>query len=543
MFLGLLFGLWFVGIKNVFPTNTDWITKGDSLSSQIQWSFYRTTPIVQWPITAIPNYGESLNTVVGSGIALVEIPLKLVNQLLPRDFQYFGIWIVACFALQGLFAARILEHFKLRTLARIIGSVMFITSPILVMRVAELGHPMLAAQFLILASIDLYLKDSKSERKWRTLLAITMLTNLYIFVIVYSVYLARALQNMILLRVGKDIKTAISKVFISTSLVLFIFILLGYFEFRNSELGAGFFRLDIYAFINPGYAYETTFSLIANLLDPDHSSIRRFHDYEGVAYIGLVPIIGLMMLLFGLKRKEQREEILRNAGIVLCAITLYLLALSNKISIAGFEVSYWWPPLLNDFRQAFRAATRFSWLLYYLFLLFGLVSIFRFGLKDRIRSFVVLSFVLFHFVDIYPGISHLRNKQIEFDKRISSLTSPAWDEIARDRSHLILYPNFDLQTDKIIEDTELWNEHWQDFALYAVKKGMSTNFVYTSRSMFNEIEAQNRSLRLHLLNGDIDRSDIWVVADRELIKLIENKYHNLQISEIDGYWVVYFKSD
>jgi hypothetical protein len=541
--LGLMFGLWFIGIENVNPFNTKWISKGDLLSSQIQWNFYRKTPIIQWPITAIPNYGESLGTVVGSGIALVEIPLKLVNQVLPSNFQYFGLWILACFVLQGHFAAKILGHFNLSVIAKNIGSIIFITSPILVLRIGELGHPMLAAHFLILGSIVLYLNNDQNDFKWLILLVISMLTNLYLFVIVYGVYIARVIQNVVVQRNWVSIKANMQKVLYSTFIAICVFVFLGYFNFRNSELGSGFFRLDIYGLLNPGYAHETSFSWVANLLDADHSSIRRFHDYEGVAYLGLAPLIGLILYIQNMRLKNYRSEVANISGIILIAMALFLVALSNRISVAGFEISYWWPTILTDLRQAFRAATRFSWLIYYVLMLLGLVALFRYASKGGRRTYLAGMLLLVHIIDIFPAISHLHVKQTESEVRESSLSSSLWPEIAQSKDRLILYPNFDLQSLNDIEFSEIWHENWQDFALFAIDEGLNTNFVYASRSMFTEIEKQNRASRALLLKGEITGTDIWLIGDESLWKFMKASHMNLNFEQIDGYFVVYSKNE
>ena len=55
-FLGFIFGLWFIGIRNVFPWNLEWLNgKGDGSYAQLSFEFFRKSPLIQWPITAIPN--------------------------------------------------------------------------------------------------------------------------------------------------------------------------------------------------------------------------------------------------------------------------------------------------------------------------------------------------------------------------------------------------------------------------------------------------------------------------------------------------------
>lgn len=100
--LGLLFGVWFIGPANVLPWSRDWLNnKGDGSFDQLVFEFFRNTPVLQWPLTAMPNYASGSNQVLGSGNGLFAIPAKLMGKLVPGDFQYLGLWVVSCFALQG----------------------------------------------------------------------------------------------------------------------------------------------------------------------------------------------------------------------------------------------------------------------------------------------------------------------------------------------------------------------------------------------------------------------------------------------------------
>ena len=88
--IGLIFGLWFVGIRNVFPWNLDWLNgKGDGSYDQLGFEFFRNSPLIQWPITAIPNYVAGSGQVLGSGNGLFAIPAKIIGQIVPK--ACFGV--------------------------------------------------------------------------------------------------------------------------------------------------------------------------------------------------------------------------------------------------------------------------------------------------------------------------------------------------------------------------------------------------------------------------------------------------------------------
>ncbi|MCL2451366.1 DUF6311 domain-containing protein [Candidatus Saccharibacteria bacterium] len=108
--LGALVGVIFFavqfGLATANPLATDWIWHGvthDTAQHFIGWEFFRADST-----GAVINglaYPEGLPITFMDGIPLLALPLKLIAGILPAGFQYFGLWALACYILQGGIAA------------------------------------------------------------------------------------------------------------------------------------------------------------------------------------------------------------------------------------------------------------------------------------------------------------------------------------------------------------------------------------------------------------------------------------------------------
>ena len=189
--IGIVFGTLFIGPGNILPWNISWLYgKVDGSSNQLVFQFFRQTPFLQWPITAIPNYVVGANTVNPDGNALFSIGAKFIGLFVPGQFQYFGILIVLWFALQALFAERLLSRFINNPLNRIIGSIFFLISPALVYRISPMQHFHVAAHWLVLAAIYLYFDARPRTKTWALLNAVAVAINIYMAVIVVFIFCA-----------------------------------------------------------------------------------------------------------------------------------------------------------------------------------------------------------------------------------------------------------------------------------------------------------------------------------------------------------------
>ena len=111
--MGALVYGYFFGFNAVNPTNVDYIkcSANDLTLNYIGWLFYRnadwTFPIGLYNSLSYPEYVSVLQT---DSIPLFAMFFKLFKNILPYDFQYFGLFGLMCFMLQSFFGMLIVRR-------------------------------------------------------------------------------------------------------------------------------------------------------------------------------------------------------------------------------------------------------------------------------------------------------------------------------------------------------------------------------------------------------------------------------------------------
>ena len=144
------------------PSYDDWlfVGPGDLMQHYLGWCFYRrgdwTFPIGLTNNLAYPDYSSVIYT---DSIPLFAVFFKLLSPILPKTFQYFGLWGIISFVLQGIFSVMILQELKVGKAQAYIASFIFMLSPIVIERMYR--HTALGAHWIILASIYLFVRHKK----------------------------------------------------------------------------------------------------------------------------------------------------------------------------------------------------------------------------------------------------------------------------------------------------------------------------------------------------------------------------------------------
>jgi hypothetical protein len=174
MLFGVLIYGYLFGYATLNPANVAWMMQGDPAQHYLGWQFFRCEPW-QWPLGRINSYGYPAGTTIvfSDAIPLLALAFKPFNALLGSEFQYFGLWILSCYLLTGLFAQRLMGWFTPHPWLRMLGACLFILSPPMLMR--GYGHEALMAHWLLLAAMHGFLA-AWSPRKWLLLLVTAALT-------------------------------------------------------------------------------------------------------------------------------------------------------------------------------------------------------------------------------------------------------------------------------------------------------------------------------------------------------------------------------
>ncbi|HEY1589072.1 MAG TPA: DUF6311 domain-containing protein, partial [Rhodanobacter sp.] len=200
LLLALLWGLlafWaWAGAYTLAPGHIGWVMSGiDTQSQYLAWQFFRLGSWWQWPLGANPAYGSDApgTIVLSDSIPLVALALKPLSPWLHQNFQYLGLWGMACFLLQGWFACKLMQRFTSDPVIQLAGTVFFLTASIFLVRVYL--HPALAAQWLLLAGFYLVLGKDFRARAWLSLLCLAVLVHAYLFIMLAALWAADLMQR------------------------------------------------------------------------------------------------------------------------------------------------------------------------------------------------------------------------------------------------------------------------------------------------------------------------------------------------------------
>ena len=534
---GGLFGWYFLGSSNLFPWNYSWLySKGDGALTQLGFEFFRKAPLVQWPITAVPKYVAGSNMIIPTENAVSNIIGKIIGIFVHGGFQFVGVWIVLCFALQGYFGAKLLGRFVDSRSSIVFGSFFFVLSPALLYRVGVMNHYHLGSHWMILFAFFLYFGTESRTRTWCLLLFYGMLTSVYISVMLLVVFLAHQIKRYL---VTKEV--SITNLVVPIIAAVFGFLVMGYASMQSSITGSNFFRLNAIAWFNPGYSNDGSFSGVLNSIG--NSRLRRVfsEEWEGFQYLGTVVIAGVLLGFANIRKIQIRQDWREYAPILLGGSALFVFALSNRIVFLQQEFSYWWPSQLLDLRQIFRGATRFGWPAYYLVTLFAVVQIIRFCSVKKLKAGVAIASVLM-LIESSPGIEYVRNEFSISKTYETSIVDQKWEEITKTHSKIAIYPNFDLQVGEVTGDAKFWIDRWFDLAKFAVDHDLSTNFGYVPRPLTDYISEQDAQILNELENGALQPSTIYVLGNETMwMKYSESNSEFADAYDLDGYFLLVTK--
>jgi hypothetical protein len=536
---GVLVGIWFVGLHNFLPWNVDWLLQGgDSSAFQISWEFYRKAPMLQWPITATPTYIEGANTVLASANGIIGIPGKLVGLVFRDQFQFYGLWVAATFGLQALVSFRLLGLFIDYTSTRLAACTLFVLAPTFVFRIGEMSHFELASHWLILIALYLYLSNTKFVRNWSLLLLLSILISVYITAMLVLVFFA-ALAKERFVNDALPTLRRLSVAAVVPLLWLFVgFAFMGYLNYGGSAVGTGFFRLNVLAYFNPAFSDLGSYSRVFEAVVPAESRGRFIEEQEMYQYLG----IGALVMLVGLAvyMVQQRKAVWwkGNSWLIGVLVIMLLVAFSHRIGFAGREVVYWWPEALKDARQVFRAATRFGWPLYYALMLGAVVATFR-VLPKKWAPAAIGAICLFNVIDVLPGVQESHYHITEKRGSIRAQSTQKWETILANKSHVKVFPNFDLQVGNTVPDAENFEKNWYLLARLALDHNMSTNFGYVSRPITEHIAREDALIQSGLSVGELDPEVVYIIGNKQTWQqFAEVAGADAKAEEIDGFYVI-----
>lgn len=489
---GIAFALIY-GIKILNPLYTDWLlTGGDPSQHYLGWEFFRRSDwYFPFGLTDQLAYPLKTSVIYTDSIPIFAVFFKLFRSILPRQFQYFGIWGLLCFVLQGYYAAKILGERSSSKTVILAGSVFFIVSPIMIFRMYY--HTALAAHWLILLAIYFYSKHEKEYRDiFRPVMQWGILGILIGSIHLYFVPMCGAiLLGYILCSIWKERKIRIRFFYpgISFSVGLFLTIyLLGGFS-SGADTGTnnlGLFSFNLNAFLNP-MSYSTLLKNTSLWNWPFYTQGQ----YEGFSYLGMGIILlcacGIVLMVKNIFRR--RKPSVYQVMTVLMSIGLIALAVSPTITWNDkllLQLPY--SSTIYKYWGIFGSCGRMAWPVVYFLMIFGITSIGNMKWKRKEISCVVL--ILACLVQVVDLSGQLYKRHENYSEKVvyqSPLAGTVWDDIISSGEYKhVVWVTHNVDHDDVIQ-----------VAVYAMKNDMTMGNFYFARGIdkrnITEEQLQNTS--------------------------------------------------
>jgi hypothetical protein len=510
-----------LGPSLIDPENIDWLMRGDFALHFLGWHLYRTSPW-EWPPGSTPN----LIWPVGSSVGLTDsIPIasfffKLLDPLLPPTFQFIGLWLVLCFALQGAFGVLLMRLATPNAVLQVLGALVFVLSPPLAYR---FGHAALTAHWVLLAAFWLGLRDANVPSRggavlWALLVGVTAAIQPYLLLMVallmlgtYARYLVVASQRAatIAAHAAGGVAAAVVGLWLSGSLMVPT-------DAGLIARGFGAYSANLLTFVMP-----TELNAFFALAPARYSNPLQ---YEGYAYLGGgVIALGAVVLVGGLGPRERahwRSALTRHLPAIVVLLFLAAMALGPVIT-AGSRTLFTYDDTVWKPLAAFRTHGRMIWPLYY-----GIVTAILFGavrFRTRVAMAMLSASLLMQAVDMAPMVPWIRDVGQHGFR--NPLQSPFWSIASRHYKRIIMIPSNLCDRDGALDV--------RPFALLAGETGRALNGGATARYNVQRASEYCEELQNEIQNGLGVEGSLYVIR-RDLFPTSLPAAPGRVCSEIDG---------
>jgi hypothetical protein len=472
----------------------------DPATQFLGWHFFR---LEDWhlPPGAAKNYGMEMGSsiVFTDSIPLLALLFKLARAALPDKFQYFGLWMLACYVLQAVFAW-LLSGMATRLVApRIVITALFVLSPLLPDR--AIGHYALMAHWLVLAALYLYLRAPTrlATAWWCALICGAALIHAYLLYMVLAVAFADAARRRWIDRTATTADTLRSTLVIGAALLATMW-------------GAGYFRIPVTSF-SGGVEYYGRYAANLNALwNPQWGSlflpgqqVIAGSGLEGYGYLGLGLLAMLPIALAASWRSIARPAVQRYLPLAAVAVLLFVIALSNQVAWGDrvlFTVPL--PDRLLELLATVRASGRLLWVGYYALTL-AIPAIIVRNLAAPAATAVLVFGVALQAADLSPRYLALNGyfRQHFIDepaRRADSLPSPFWTAAARHYNTILFVPSLPVPAE------------FSAIGLFAADHAMRINTGSFARFALDRVVGATIKREQALASGRLEHETLYVLG-------------------------------
>ena len=497
----------------------DWLFNlGDNAQHYLGWVFYRNDPWT-FPIGYSCSLGYPTGTCMcfTDSIPLLAIPFKVISIFLPETFQYFGLWTLFNFIMQGALSALILYEVSRSRLAALTAPFFFCLADILLFRVFR--YTPLSGQWIILLALYLYFLNrrvSRVNRYWPVVHGMAVLIQGYFFVMTFVVFcgalLERWLKDRRILPVLRDLGISL----VSTGLLMWV---LGFFSdaVDMSDAGLGYFKANLNAFINPLAGWSRFFPPLP--LAPGTYAMNV--NYLGIGII-LLSIAGLAGLILRLRRSFTCV-FCQNPGLLLIIPVLVIFALSNVVTLNDRVLfTYPLPDAVLRLWGVFRGTERMLWPVFYLIYIFALHQTIRINPRRWVAALLLAAAFTLQLVEVYPQLERFHAEFSDPQGKRTTLTSTFWEEAAGKFDSVVILP------------LDLGN--WARLTEYAADYRLKINYSYYARYSPN-LEPAARDKMTALAAGKTEPGDMYILKSPDLRKQVCAQFPGDFIAYVNREWV------
>ncbi|MDR1565572.1 MAG: DUF6311 domain-containing protein [Oscillospiraceae bacterium] len=523
--LGAVSFLIIYGTEPLNVSNDIWIINGhlepDITQAYAGWLLFRNSPW-QWPLGVARDllYPTGHSIAFTDSIPLAAIIFKLFSPILPKDFQYFGIYSLLCFILQGIAACKLLNLFRKNRLFIAMGAVLFLFSPIMIER--SFRHPSLSSHWLILFAIYLYFKSKKSGYK-RTYLWQYMVLNFaafaispYFVPITFGIMAAAVCDDF---RYNRKWKRAAIYLALNTLAVVLSGLTTGILlvEGESGTVFYGTYSMNLNALFNPtscgNIVWASTPTSSGNLI---WSKLLMVHEqiygnYDSFNYLGLGVLAAMVFLVISFvacpkkgKAAPIKSFLNRHVFLAVICIIYTLFAITNVVTFNGKEIgAVKLPEAFIKLCGTFQASGRMFYPVFYLIFLTVIVKLAAIKIKHGTKpALALLALVLL--IQIWDMQPALKFKHDYFtgdnvkQKNINVVSSSFWED-CKDKYDMVI--NLELERS---------GGYSYILAVYAGKNHLKLNENLFAR---NNYEARKKLLDAELADiksGNIDPKKLYV---------------------------------
>lgn len=540
LLIGLLYTILLMGPRVLNPRDIGWLTP-DPVTHYVGWEMLRHDPHWHLPLT----YTTYVGYPVGESAALFDfnplmaVALKPLSPILPEPFQYLGIEIVLCCALQFFFAWRLFRLFADRnTLGVLLASAFFMISPPLTYRMV--GHYSLINQWALTAALLIFFQLQLAPE---TTLRKFVVSSLILSAVVVAINPYLAFEVLMVLTAA--VASLLWQRRLSLSRTVGFMALLGVVCGLIAYL-VGFFISGGKGYAGAGYRYYSM-NLLAPF-DPQgngsilYRALPHFTEgqYEGYNYLGAGVILLIVLVVAYLVSKRGQLKALDKRWVVpllLCCLVLTLMAFSTKVTFGSHTVLDVDPQeKLTHFFAPLRACGRLFWVPYYTILIAVLVA--PLLLLRKPWGNVVLAVILILQVADTAPLRRWVRATINHGYA-HPLRSPLWSALGSVHKNLVVLPAWQCDA----AGSPGGGQGYAIFGLLAAEQKMRINSYYAAR--YTEVSREyhcSQSLA-DLSRKPLDPDAAYVVTPLLAYVIAQGPTGPGKCHDLDGFILCSVKSD